>query len=703
MVETALKNDVLPFVKPTLQANQSRYDGQDTQICTVQSQNKTTNHLQIISNQKNTLTLSRIKLKHETVFSDIKKSKPRQAMCKLCFATYNHRSSLGRHMKSKHSTIKVESELDQEQQKGSFEKSKSTTETNETSPETKGNIVIDKSLQNYLTSVDSPEVPFIPQIENTIHNIPKENPERLPNDSMSNTEFEESNNIYNNSTELTYNVNKSGSLKQNNPQTASNSESCNFKAKVTEVLTQTNLNLPEDVAIKNNISTSQLVCITDKSASNYSPNDALDNSMHQFSNYLYNIRASNSLKDKEVVQNQMHDAEKVLQIKADTNSLKSSPDAKKIKVEPITDIKVEPSANLRKILFCNICHKSFVLMAYLNRHMKRVHTTGVTELNKHIKTENTPKVKAERTLHKCAQCAKTFVDRPYMLKHVNAVHTNLKPFTCSFCPRVLVTMSHKRAHENEVHLELYKYSCKICNKGFKRSTQLGRHDDSVHKGLKTFFCDRCPIAMSYKKNLQKHIDSVHLKIRRYSCSLCDKKFFEKFQLESHFVSVHEQKEQNICHICGKSMLHRETLRKHILDVHNPMKDSSCPVKAGQDSKNVDKQFKCTSCDKKFAKKTNLQIHISYLHLKRYKYPCNQCDRMYYGKRDKERHINSVHLNVKPYACPICDKRFSKKESIGKHCENIHNIPRPHSCNSCKGGNCGRKMPEQKPSEVTEVA
>ena len=133
-----------------------------------------------------------------------------------------------------------------------------------------------------------------------------------------------------------------------------------------------------------------------------------------------------------------------------------------------------------------------------------------------------------------------------------------------------------------------------------------------------------------------------------------------------------------------------------------MKEIPCPVKATRAIENVDKQFQCTACDKKFAKKTNLQIHISYVHLRRYKDPCDQCDRMFYSKREKERHINGVHLKLKPYSCPICDKRLSKKVSVGKHCEKIHNIPWPHSCNSCKGGDCGRKMPKKKPTEETDV-
>ena len=158
-----------------------------------------------------------------------------------------------------------------------------------------------------------------------------------------------------NSTELTYNVKKSCSFKQDNPQTASKSEGYKLKAQVTEVLTLTNLNLPGDVTNINDINTSKLIGITDKSVSIYSSNDAFGNSIEQFSNSLNNILATNSLKDKEVCDNKMLEVEKVLQMKADSNLIKSSPDAKKLKLDPITDIKVEPTAKMSKILYCNIC------------------------------------------------------------------------------------------------------------------------------------------------------------------------------------------------------------------------------------------------------------------------------------------------------------------------------------------------------------
>ena len=587
-------------------------------------------------------------------------------------ATYTLKSSLVRHNNRKHAIVKAEPEDFQKQPEANkwymaaqdeFSlKHQNLNEEDTQIIKIKDNAALKNSLQ---TSGGIPEVQMFTHDKDNVNKISSEMNERKPKSSLA---IDKTNivskeyavgNLQGNSKIDFLSKNKDSLFQSDNLiQTVSHSR-------------------PIDVFNMNFINISKTTESTYESAIDYSP----INSTHPLGNALE--------KEKEVINIQILNGVTDSKPDADTIVIKSSSDDKTSKASPITDITVEPRTHMNissSIPTCHICQRSFGLKKNLDQHIRRIHTN---------------QAEGERKLYKCTQCTKTFISQKFMMDHINNFHTDLKPFTCSYCPRVLTRISHKRAHENEVHLGNRKYVCKICNKGFKRNTLLIRHEDSVHKQVKNFACDRCPIAMSDKRNLQKHIEGVHLKIKPYSCTKCDKTFFAKFQLESHFAAVHENKQQNICHLCGKSMLFRHTLRRHILDVHNPIKDTPCPVKASQDAINAIRPFACEACDKKFAKKTNLQIHFNYVHNSTY-FLCDQCDKRFKNKQERNRHINSIHLNMRPYACPICDKRFLRKCTIAKHCENIHKIPRPHSCNSCKGGDCGRKMPQSRLSEKTAI-
>lgn len=72
------------------------------------------------------------------------------------------------------------------------------------------------------------------------------------------------------------------------------------------------------------------------------------------------------------------------------------------------------------------------------------------------------------------------------------------------------------------------------------------------------------------------------------------------------------------------------------------------------TKDPNKQFKCTKCDKTFRKSNALK-----------------------------RHFMSIHSEIKPYSCHICAKKFTRKDHMNRHIIVQHDNPPAHKCSECE--------------------
>ena len=78
-------------------------------------------------------------------------------------------------------------------------------------------------------------------------------------------------------------------------------------------------------------------------------------------------------------------------------------------------------------------------------------------------------------------------------------------------------------------------------------------------------------------------------------------------------------------------------------------------------------FRCQSCGKEFARKTDLKVHIAVKHTAQDMFQCDNCEKKYRYKTTLERHKLERHgTEVKQYECPDCGRLFSRKSNMDRH-------------------------------------
>ena len=88
---------------------------------------------------------------------------------------------------------------------------------------------------------------------------------------------------------------------------------------------------------------------------------------------------------------------------------------------------------------------------------------------------------------------------------------------------------------------------------------------------------------------------------------------------------------------------------------------------------TNKPFECGSCDAKYARKINLNVHIAKFHGGKNPYNCGICDVICDSRTTLYMHMESVH-EEKKLKCNFCDAKYAptSRYSLKHHIDKFHN-------------------------------
>ena len=191
--------------------------------------------------------------------------------------------------------------------------------------------------------------------------------------------------------------------------------------------------------------------------------------------------------------------------------------------------------------------------------------------------------------------------------------------------------------------------------------------------LLPFFCHFCDFlaydlaVLKYHKGTHASASSIYVKDKVYKCTFCSQIYYKKDKLKVHMDSVHKGI-RHICDQCGKSHKYRNGLKSHILFIHE------------KQQKPEQKKYKCTQCQKKFAK--------IYLNCKDHIKTCKKCGYITNYQKQLQKHQISTNCtpskSKKTIKCGKCGDMFTTEKYMKKH-EISHTNGKPHKCQDCGVG------------------
>ena len=99
-------------------------------------------------------------------------------------------------------------------------------------------------------------------------------------------------------------------------------------------------------------------------------------------------------------------------------------------------------------------------------------------------------------------------------------------------------------------------------------------------------------------------------------------------------------------------------------MEDPDSGSGIPDFLDSNNDEIEKNFKCETCNKEFSSGFVLKKHIEGVH-EGIRYKCQLCEISCSQLGALNEHIKSVHQGIR-YDCEICQKSFKQRKSLKKH-------------------------------------
>ncbi len=172
-----------------------------------------------------------------------------------------------------------------------------------------------------------------------------------------------------------------------------------------------------------------------------------------------------------------------------------------------------------------------------------------------------------------------------------------------------------------------------------------------------------------------------------SCEICYLEFESNDGLISHIILLHEGETLNIVGTDSKIVLSRvnpdQGDGKENGVVENSSEGKEQPVtKCDKKKSNVTKvkarkEYKCDKCPKVFLSDSGLYWHnLGHDGILKKRFKCTHCEEKFAKHSDLSKHLWEVHDGLANHECRICMKGFISKSDKTRHMRSIHEgIPR----------------------------
>lgn len=277
----------------------------------------------------------------------------------------------------------------------------------------------------------------------------------------------------------------------------------------------------------------------------------------------------------------------------------------------------------------------------------------------------------------CIICSEISPDKESLIDHYEIHRINKETkvletfdheteyFNCAICGQEFTSLKTYERHFDAKHGER-RYTCFVCEKIYKDAFQLAIHNYTAHpEDYDSYQCVSCDFKTAFRGNLKDHL-LQHEASCKLKCEICGKGFETESSYEEH-KSMHGSTASFSCDVCGETFPYTQHLITHKKEVH--------PEIFG-DKLN---QNECHVCNKKFAHKKSLILHIRG-HTGEDSVLCDMCGKRLTSGEHLKQHLR-IHTGFKPHKCSVCGKGFAKKCNLTLH-ERVHSGEKPYKCRVC---------------------
>ncbi|CAK1554352.1 unnamed protein product [Leptosia nina] len=267
----------------------------------------------------------------------------------------------------------------------------------------------------------------------------------------------------------------------------------------------------------------------------------------------------------------------------------------------------------------------------------------------------------------CCFCADQYPDPADLKRHTIENHDDKTKSTF---------MKGKDMYSYFVKLDITSLTCNICFRNMDTLESImvhlkTDHDKSINTDIKnqilpfkfdseTLRCFICLNVFNKFKALQEH---MHTHYRNFICDVCDAGFVNR-----HILLCHREAHKTGTFACDQCTEVFETVRKmkqHVRKIHNGL---TMPHKCGYCSERFKENFhkyehlakvhgvvgpaiKCQACDRTFTTQQTWLLHTKKYHLMQKQHKCSYCDKAFFGKRELNDHIVK-HTGTREYRCEV---------------------------------------------------